>query len=76
LNKINKCSAKKFLPFLPEARLVKGKGKKGEGNVPLFPSPGRDGKGTNLKGKKGKEKFRGIPYIPLEKLEKNESFKL
>jgi hypothetical protein len=28
-------------------RLGKGKGRKGEGNVPLFPSPGREGNGNS-----------------------------
>ena len=29
------------------SRLGKGKGRKGEGNFPLFPSPGREGNGNS-----------------------------
>jgi hypothetical protein len=48
------------------SRLVKGKRNKGEENVILFPSPGREGKASKLKGNKGKEKNREIPYILLK----------
>ena len=40
-------------------RLVKGKGKKGEGNVPLFPSPGREG--NQPQGEEGEGKIQGDP---------------
>ena len=40
-------------------RLVKGKEKKGEGNVPLFPSPGREG--NQPQGEEGEGKIQGDP---------------
>jgi hypothetical protein len=40
-------------------RLPKGKGRRGEGNVPLFRSPGSEQKLRNLKGREEKEGLGG-----------------
>ena len=47
-------------------RLVKGKGKKGEGNVPLFPSPGREG--NQPQGEEGEGKIQGDPLYSPQKI--------
>ena len=62
-------------PHFMRGRLVKGKGKKGEGNVPLFPSPGREG--NQPQGEEGEGKIQGDPlYSPqkIKDLTKNKDF--